>query len=393
VIGRAGSWSARGAAVVNGALVHGLDYDDTFMPGTIHPSAGVLPATLAAAQRWQRSPSDLLTAYVAGLEVACALAARVPRGAMVARGFHPTSVIGTFAATAAAGRVRGDRVEVVAQALGVAGSLASGLLQVIQEGATAKRMHGGWAAGNGLLALELAGHGVTGPERVFEGDLGLRAFQDAGPLDWDRLDLPPRGGWRLPAVSFKLFPACHYNHALIRSALVLRGRVGDLRDVVRLTVGLHPDQFPEVVEPVERKTQPRTAYEAQFSAIFTVCAALVRGRFSLAELTDEALGDPLVRELAQRCDVVADPDSDFPARFPGSLAVELSDGTVLRHRDDGGSGPGARPAVLRKLRENAGLVLEQGQVEALLAVIEGLDDQPDLSGLTDLLRSEVRAPA
>jgi 2-methylcitrate dehydratase PrpD len=391
VVGRADRVSARGAAIVNGTLVHGLDYDDTFMPGTLHPSASVLPAALAAAERFGAGPRDLLAAYVVGVEVAAALGQLVPRGALVARGFHPTGVIGCFASVVAAARVRRVGEGVLADALGVAGSLASGLLQVIQTGGTSKRVHAGWAAGSALTALDLAVEGMTGPRDVFEGELGFRAFQDA-ELDWDRFGLPEQVGWRLPSVSFKFFPACHYNHALVRCALALRDRIGDPGDVARIRVGLHAAQFPEVVEPVAHKRSPRTAYDAQFSAAFTVAAALVRGRFALTELTDQTLRDPAIRGLAARCDAEADPESRFPAAFSGTLRIELRDGTVLSHADGGGGVADPRSEVVRKFRENAGLVLDDEGVRALLAAVEGLEEAPNLSVLTSLLRGVVRAP-
>jgi 2-methylcitrate dehydratase PrpD len=390
VIGVPGSWSSRSAAVVNGTLAHGLDYDDTFMPGTLHPSASVLPTVLAAAERSGCSPRELLVAYVVGVEAATALSVLVPKGAMVAHGFHPTGVVGCFGSVVAAGRARGVGAAVLVDALAVAGSLASGLLQVIQTGGTAKRLHAGWAAGNALTAVELAVRGMTGPRDLFEGKLGFRAFQGSGEVAGDRLSLPPDGAWRLPWVSFKFFPACHYNHALVRCAVTLGERVGDVRDIERITIGLHPMQFAEVVEPVEQKRRPRTAYEAQFSAAFTVAAGLVRRRFSLAELTDEALHDPVVRELAGRCDAEPDPRSRFPESFSGAVRLRLRDGTVLEQSDDASGPADAEAAVERKFRENAGLALDDEAVEELLGLVRGLDDLPSLAPLTGLLRGAVR---
>ena len=171
-IGHAGGFSAEAAALINGTAAHGEDFDDTFEGGPVHSSAVVIPAALAAAERFQRHGRDALPGIVAGVETLCRLSMVVPK-AIHKAGFHPTSVLGVMGAALAAARTLGLNRRQCVDALGIAGSLASGIIEYLAEGAWTKRMHPGWAAQAGVQASRLAAQGFLGPRTVFEGTHGL----------------------------------------------------------------------------------------------------------------------------------------------------------------------------------------------------------------------------
>ncbi|MGH8622946.1 MAG: MmgE/PrpD family protein, partial [Burkholderiales bacterium] len=144
-IGHAARYGAGTAALINGTAAHGEDFDDTFEGGPVHSSAVVIPAVLAACERFGRDGRAALAGIVAGVEATCRLSMIIPK-AIHKAGFHPTSELGTIGAALAAATAMGlDRRQAV-DALGIAGSMAGGIIEYLAEGAWTKRMHPGWAA-------------------------------------------------------------------------------------------------------------------------------------------------------------------------------------------------------------------------------------------------------
>ena len=224
VIGAEHGLPMRDAALMNGILVHGLDYDDTHSAGVVHPTASVLPTVLAAGARSGASGAEILAAYIAGLEVAARIG-MVANGAFHLIGFHPTGVVGTFACALAAGKLLGLNVQQLVMAQGIALSAAAGTLECLEEGAWTKRFQGGWPAVAGLTAAGLAKHGFTGPRRSYEGRFGLYATHlqqryNAGSLPRAVAGLGAQ--WETMQVAIKPFPACHLVHACADAALTLR---------------------------------------------------------------------------------------------------------------------------------------------------------------------------
>src|SRR5882672_10686395 len=166
-IGHAGGFRAEDAAMINGTAAHGEDFDDTFEGGPVHSGAVVVPAVLAACERFQRDGRAALLGIASGVETMCRLSLVAPKRIHKA-GFHPTSVLGAMAATLAVSAALGlDRKQAV-DALGVAGSMASGIIEYLAEGAWTKRLHAGWAARVGLHAARIGREGFLGPRTVFE---------------------------------------------------------------------------------------------------------------------------------------------------------------------------------------------------------------------------------
>jgi len=389
IIGSMRTASPAGAALVNGTLAHGLDFDDTHAVSITHASAVVVPTALAVAESEGVSGRDVVTAIVAGYEAIARLGMAAP-GAFHARGWHATSACGTLAAALTAGTLLRLDARRLASALGIAGSFASGLMEFLEDGSAVKRLHAGWAGHAGIVAATLAAGGVSGPASVLEGRFGFyRTFVGTAPLA-EVFETLGRE-WETPRIGFKPYPCCHLNHAYIDCALRLREehRV-DPDAIVDIECHVPTGEVPIVCEPRTAKLRPRTTYEAQFSLPFATAAALLDGRVGLGTFTEARLGDERLLGLAARVRHVVDAESTFPNGFPGWVAIRLADGRVLEAREPDGRGGPARPlppaAIVEKFHQNAGLFLDPARRDELARAVLALDDAPDVRKLMGLCR-------
>ena len=205
-IGHARPMSAAGAAFVNGTAAHGEDFDDTFEGGPVHAGAVIVPAVMAACERHGGSGADALAGMAVGIEVMCRLGLVAPKMVHKA-GFHPTAVFGAMGAAAAVARALRLNARQMVDAFGIAGSMASGIIEYLAEGTSTKRMHAGWAAQSGLRAALLARAGFSGPRTVFEGVHGFfHCFANTLPHDFSALTGDFGSHWVARALAFKLYP-------------------------------------------------------------------------------------------------------------------------------------------------------------------------------------------
>jgi 2-methylcitrate dehydratase PrpD len=383
VIGAAERLPAPQAAFANGMLCHGLDFDDTHTGAVCHVSAVMAPAALASAEAHGASGAELLVALVAGNEIIARIGMAAP-AVFHRRGFHPTSVCGVFGATVAAAKLRRlGRLQTV-QALGIAGSLASGIFEYLADGSETKPIHAGTAAHAGLVAASLASHGATGPASVFEGRFGVfAAFADVHGIDLEPAlgDLGAR--WETPRIAFKPYPACHYLHAPMDAAVeALRGSNASPDDIAEIVMRVPEAAVSLVLEPAAAKASPRTAYEAKFSLPYSVAAMIVRGAVDLGTYREDALADPLVQSLAKKVRYEVVRFETFPRALPGAARVVLRDGRTLEaelpYQRGGPENPLESEEVCRKFRKNAGLALPGGLVERLERSILALEHERDL---------------
>jgi 2-methylcitrate dehydratase PrpD len=380
-----------GAALVNGTLFHALDYDDTHAGSICHVSSVVCAAALASAEVAGAGGRELLSALAAGTEVAVAIGSMsaVP---LLERGFHPTSVFGVFGAAAAAARIARVPAAVATSALGIAGSLASGLFAYLADGTETKPLHAGFAAASGITAAGLARHGAEGPPSVLEAPLGLFAAYGGVTVDPAAALKNLGTTWQIPNVALKPYPACHFVHASVYAAGRLAAAASlepdEIEDVV---VSIPPQAVPVVLEPVATKLAPRTPYEAKFSMQYSVAAMLTHGRVDLSSYTEDAIGDPAVLDLARRVSYETKPYETYPAAFPGGVRICTRDGIVLRdeltHQPGSAERPLAERDVREKFRRNAGLALEPRGVEDLEQAVMALETLADLEPVLEPLRA------
>jgi 2-methylcitrate dehydratase PrpD len=394
VIGRPERLPLRDAALVNGMLMHGLDYDDTHAAGVIHLTVSVFPAALAAGAHAGASGAELLAAYVAGLESGARISAAA-KGGFHHTGFHPTAVIGTFAATLAAGRLMGLTRARLAGAQGVALSFAAGTLQFLEDGSWTKRIHPGWAAAGGITAAALAADDIPAPREAYEGRFGLYRTHLA-PTALAACDLSAATAalgtvWELENVAVKPFPACHLVHACAEAAIALHREGVDPERVRSVRARVPEAVIPVVCEPLAAKRRPRTDYEAKFSLPYAVASGLARGRLGLAELVPEALSEPRIARLMDKVEYEPDPDAQFPRYYGGEVEVRLDDGCARSHRVEVNRGNPERPLsnaeIEAKYFENCARSLDQRSARRIRNLVLELDRLKDCIALeTELAR-------
>ena len=366
-------------------LCHGLDFDDTHSDSVSHVSTVVVPAAAALAEARGAGGRELLTAIVAGNEIVTRIGMATP-GAFHRRGFHPTAICGIFGATAAAARLSGLPVAETASALGIAGSMASGLFAYLDDATATKPIHPAWAAHGALVAVRLAALGAEGPPGVLEGRFGLyHAFVDT------RIDLEPQLSdlgrrWETPRIAFKAFPACHFIHGSLGATASLVGSV-DPDEIEEIVVTVPEAGVSLVLEPAESKVAPRTDYEGKFSLQYSTAAMLVHGRVGLATYTPEALADDRVLGLARRVRYEIKEYTSYPAAFPGGVRIVLRDGETidadLPHQLGAPENPMTAEQVREKFRENAALA--GGSFEALEEAVLDLEHRDDLRAVLSQL--------
>lgn len=384
VIGLATRLQLRDAMLMNGILVHGLDYDDTHAAGVIHATASTFPCALGVAANGSLDGRELLTAYVAGMEAATRLGA-VAKGGFHQVGFHPTGLVGAFACALVAGRLQGLTAKQLAMAQGIALSTGSGSLEFLQDGAWTKRMHPGWAGVAGLTAATLARHGFVGPKEAYEGRFGLFAShlgQYAKDIDLALATAGLGDTWELTRVSIKPIPACHFTHGCADAASIIREKHGlKVSDIQSVRALVPAEVVKTVCEPVATKQSPQNSYDAQFSIPYIVATALARGSFGLQHLDDAALADPEVLALAKKVRYEVDPASPFPKYYSGEVVVTTTDGRELRHREQMNRGASDRPLsaadIERKFMENARLAVSPRRAGELRDLVLALDDGMD----------------
>lgn len=394
-IGRGRTLSPPWAALANGILAHGLDYDDTHAEGVVHVSASVVPSALAVAEAVGASKGEFLTAVALGMETSVRIAAAAP-GAFHDRGFHPTPIAGTFGATVAVARLLGLQEEQIGFALGLAGSQAAGTLEFLSDGSWSKRLHAGWAAHAGVVAATFGGEGFTGPASVLEGRFGLYRTHlgDTGWVgDVVREQLGDR--WRLEEISLKPYAACHMTHACVDAARRLRQRGGfALEEIERVECWVHPRVFPVVCEPRTDKLNPRTDYQAKFSLPYTVACMLVRGHLTLADFTVSAIRDKTVLAVARRVECVRDPESRYPQFFDGRVRLFLRSGDIWEEAQPINRGhpqlPLTTAEVEEKFRTNAEPVLGRARTRAVTRWVLSMADAERVTRLGVWLRPSAR---
>jgi 2-methylcitrate dehydratase PrpD len=381
VIGMDTKLALRDAVVMNGILVHGLDYDDTYLPGSVHLSASCVPVVLGMGAHARASGEEMLMACALGLEISARIAAAA-KGGFVNAGFHATGIAGTFGSTVAAGRLMKLDASQHTLAQGVALSVTSGTLQPLQEGSWTKRLHPGWAGASGITAAAFARSGYVGPAQAYEGRFGLytcflgehaEAAQPNGVVE-GLGDV-----WEFTRTSIKLFPACHQLHAFMNAAIKLSQEQTFSADNVEWVRTLIADAaVPLVCEPLESKLKPASSYSAQFSLPYSVACALARGKYGLNEIEAPAYTDPELLKLARKVSYEIDPNPGFPKSRSGEVIVKMKDGRELRCRENiFPDEPADADAIITKFLQNTDGILPAVSARQIQDAVLGLEKQTD----------------
>jgi 2-methylcitrate dehydratase PrpD len=311
--------TAPAAALANGALAHAFELDSLTRPGAgVHPGATLLPPALALAQQQGLGGKALIAAFVAGCEVMVRIG-RATGHTNEQRGFHAPGNTGPFGGAIAGGHLLGLDAEAMANALGIAGSLACGLLEFARagRGGMVKRLHLGRASEGGVLAASLAHDGFTAPDTVLEGPFGFLAVFCR---EWDLSQLSHGLGehWATTSIALKRYP-CHINaHAAVKALSQLQAEHGFTAAEVE-SVAISGSERMATLHNIP---EPADLMMAQYSVPFCAALALYRDPRNPESFADGALDDPDIRALTRRVMVQAASHGAGPT----TVAVNLKGG-------------------------------------------------------------------
>ncbi|OPX39809.1 MAG: hypothetical protein B1H13_08915, partial [Desulfobacteraceae bacterium 4484_190.3] len=316
VVGKGIKTDVLKAALANGSMSHALDLDDYHAPTLCHPTAAFLPAVLAVAQYKRLNGKDLITAMTVALDIMI----RVGYGAKrihYDRGWHATSTLGKFGATAGAANLLGLDVEEIINAFGIAGTQAGGLRQVF--GTMGKPFHAGKASMDGVLSAVLAQKGFECSKEIIEGKQGFMDLFSENP-DLPKIIDKLGEYYYLPMVTFKPYASCGGTHSTIDMMKELREKnninVDDVKEI-RIEAG-------KIALDAAGKVAPKTGLEGKFSTYYCAAVALAEGGASPDKFTDEKVNDPRLVALRQKVKIsVPEPDLGFALR----AVIQMKDGT------------------------------------------------------------------
>ena len=386
-IGHARTLTSAGAAFVNGTAAHGEDFDDTFEGGPVHAGAVVVPAVLAACERHNADGRMSLIGIAVGTEVLCRLSLVVPKAVHKA-GFHPTAVFGAMGAAAGVGAALGLNARQIVDALGIAGSMAGGIIEYLAEGAWTKRLHAGWAAQSGIRAALLARGGFVGPRTVFEGVHGLfHGFAHTIQGDYDALTGDFGTRWVTDTLAFKPYPCGTMAQPYIDCARRLAARGIKAEDVADIVCEVAEGTVHRLWEPLADKQRPRNGYAAKFAVPYLLATGFVHGGVGLGAFTESAINDARVLALAAKVKFVIDPDNPYPNNYTGHVRVTMKDGSVIEERQPHLRGGAQEPLTRQDVTDKFVLNAQHGgwskaQSDSALKLMAGLyRDRIDLSSL------------
>ncbi len=386
-IGHRRMLTAAGAAFVNGTAAHGEDFDDTFEGGPVHAGAVVVPAVLAVCERYSLDGRMALIGVAVGTEVLCRLSLVVPKAVHKA-GFHPTAIFGVMGVAAGVGAALKLNARQIVDALGIAGSMAGGIIEYLAEGAWTKRMHAGWAAQSGLRAALLARSGFVGPRTVFEGIHGLfHGFAHTTQGDYEALIGDFGRRWVTDTLAFKPYPCGTMAQPYIDCARRLAARGVNAEDITEIVCEVAEGTVHRLWEPLAAKQRPPNGYAAKFAVPYLLASGFVHGGVGLGAFTDHAISDSRVLALAAKVKFVIDPKNPYPNSYTGHIRATLRDGSSIEERQPhlrgGVQEPLIRQDVIDKFHLNAAHGgWTKAQADAALKVMTGLfEDRVDLSSL------------
>jgi 2-methylcitrate dehydratase PrpD len=384
------------ATLVNGALAHSLDYDDTHRAASLHPGAPVISAAIAAGEEVDASGADLLTAIVAGYEITCRLGMAVNPESHYDRGFHMTATCGLFGATAAAGIVYGFEDEEFRSAFGINGSQAAGSLQFLENGGWNKRSHPGFASHDALLATAYAQEEFRAADEPIEGVRGfLQGYSDDPNPEKATAGLG--SDYELLNVGIKPYPCCRYMHAPLDGLFELI-EAEDIHheDVEQVTVNIARPGIKLIGDPTN--TYPQSFVDCQFSMPFGAALALVYRDDGIETFFDAIEGgvDDDVKRIIDRTTVSeADWIEDvYPDQWPAEVTVE-TDADTYSIRTEYARGepenPLSWPELVEKYEELTEPIVGEAAAAEAQSVIEALEDH----SVADLVApfAEAQTPA
>ncbi len=378
------------AALANGTMARTLDLGGVHEKAVSHPSEGIIPASLALAEREKSSGKEFIVSVALGIDLACRLQL-VPKKP---KGFIGHSVFG--AAAAVSKILKLDEGKTL-NALGIAYSLTSGNLQMILDNVSGIHVHQGIRASTGVLCALLAQKGVTGTKNFVEGNYGLyNAYENREDCDFTELTTDLGERFEITNVSIKPYPTCKYSHTAIYATLeVIRENHIRPEDIEEIVVHINQAAYELVGSPLDKKRVPQTPIEAQFSIPFLLGVAVVKGDVFIDDVTETAIKNTGFLTIAKKVKTMVDDDIEKISSGqigPAIVEITTTGGRKFQKRVDFAIGHPQNPMSLGQVVEKfrrclpyAARPLNKDNTAKSIEILGNLEKVQDVSSIPDLL--------
>lgn len=365
------------AALTNGTMSHALDFDDTHKDAGIHPSVCLAPAAISVAEYKKASGKDLITAFIIGFEIA----ARIGISAgydHYDHGWHATSTIGRFSATASAAKLFGLTPEQIANAFGITGTQVAGVREVF--GTMSKPFHAGKAAMDGILSVALARRNFDSSQEIFEGRFGFKNVY-APHADTSQILAGLGSEYHIKNVAFKPYASALATHSTIQSIIALRDEEHiTAKDVEHIQI-----EFGELPFSVVNRKNPQKMLEGKFSVYHCAALAFIKGRVTWDMFTTEALSEPDIVAFRDRVSVLLNPQL---TKFETIITITTHKGNIFKKHVKEPKGSPEAPLSLFEIKgkfiDLATSVISRENAEKIIEKIGVLPEIEDINEIIEL---------
>lgn len=365
--------SAENAALINGTIAHGLELDDTFEEGSLHPAVVIFPALFAVAEEEQINYQRLLIAAGVGYEVMCRVAVLIGAAESYGRGFHPTGISGAIGAAAAVANLLGLGTQETTNAIAISANITAGSLEFLSDGSWTKRLNAGNAAAQGIRAARLAQAGFDAPDTAIEGTNGFLNQYGHGA---NGRTLTLEFGTAARETSIKFYPCCRYMHGNIDLLRQIYAENPDLNtdDIQRIDAAVISAGAGLVSEPAERKLQVNTPVDAQFNMPFGAAVAIHTGQATVADFDDApAVAQRYAETMAKvHCYTDREIEEAYPVAWQARVKVVMNDGTEIERFEDAYVGSAAKRASWEQIVDKANGLIGEESARELAQYVQGL---------------------
>jgi 2-methylcitrate dehydratase PrpD len=379
-------------ALFFGTASHAVELDDFHREGTVHPGVVVIPAVLAVvldldAQGVKINGRDILRAVILGYDLMIRIG-MAAKGRLYNKGFHPTALCGPFGSALAASLLYGHRLEQALMAQGIAGGTAAGLMAYKANGAWTKRLNAGVAARTGVLAARLAGVGFTGPMTILEDRFG---FFHAFAPQYERDVLENLHTLEIEKITFKPYASCRFTHGPIEALRhILDTHSINVNEVVQVEVTMHEMAYKATMQPEERKYEPATAVDGQFSIPYCLAIMALHGDVGPDHFTADYLFSSEVRAWAKK--VKGSVSDVYNVLFPAQNACQVTVQTltaryqheVLNVKGDP-ENPLSNHDLEEKFKRLTRGILESEDQRQLIDTVKRIEEMDDFRNLLEII--------
>ena len=379
------------AALLNAAAAHGMELDDTHDSSISHPGAAVIAAALAVGAHENINGKKVMPAIVAGYEAIGRIGRAVGADDVIEYGYHPTALFGGFGVAVTAGKLLGLSGSRIASAWGLLLSMAGGSMQFSEDpfGTTVKRLHGGYAAHNGILAAEFASLGIDGPKGSIDGRFGLANLFGKKP-DFDELSTGSDNLLEIHKISLKPYPCCRLFHSTIDALIEVMGSYPmDPSDISKIRIG-----GPRIMVTQHMMRRPESIMAAQYSLPFTIATSFINNPSEYESYTEKYFNDQSILSL---CDIVdAEEDEElegvFPEHFGSWVEIVTQNGKSKRSKVIDSIGTPENPMKLEDIEMKISNLLSKVQlapsVRDIGDAIENITQDGEIRRLVSLFSSK-----